>query len=111
MIIPRHFVPITNYTADSPGTQDRANLAHSEATDEVRRGLNRVPFAKGQLGGHVTFGAGESVSIAHKLGHVPKRWTVEDVSGGLGMFYRESWDDRFIVIVSMNACTALIRCA
>lgn len=76
---------------------------------EVISRLSNVPYAASTPREPVTFTAGGTQTIAHQLGHVPTRWTAEDVTGGYGGFQRVSWDDRFIVIQSVFACTAVFR--
>ena len=59
----------------------------------------------------VTFTAGGSVVINHKLARVPLEWSVSDVVDGYGSFQRITWTAATITIQSANACTARFRVA
>lgn len=86
-------------------TQDPQTMAIQEVLRQAQIAVNGRGNPP-QSSDAVTFTAGQILEIAHLLGRQPVEWSVVDVTGGYGSFQRISWDDRFIVIQSQNACTA-----
>ncbi len=82
--------------------------AQQTVKDLVDR-VNNMPGPHSVVSDRVTFTAGGQQTISHKLGQTPTRWYAEDVTGGYGVFQRLSWDERFIVLQSFDACTAQFR--
>lgn len=92
------------YTGDLATDQAQRN-----AGDTARR-LNGTPMAAGQRIGPVTFTAGQTQQLQHRLAlpsnGTPLGWWCVDVVTGDGAFRRTAWDQNTISIRSANACTA-----
>lgn len=91
-------------------TGDRQTQAMQAATDRIRVGVNArggTPVTTPDL----TFTAGETKVIDHRLGRQPTEWSAADVTAGYGSFQRTAWDSKTITIQSQNACTARFRVA
>lgn len=82
-----------------------AHRAQALAIEQARVTRNAPIGASGTVV-TATFTAGQTLSLAHKLGRVPRAWVLLDVSGGYGSFQRTAWDSKTITIQSQNGCTA-----
>lgn len=96
--------PPGEYLADRPQDAVQAKLAAVQTTLD-NRGPPPVTV------GPITFTAGQSVTINHKLQRQPVEWCAIDVVTGYGSFRRTAWDRLSVTIQSQNACTAYFRIA
>lgn len=103
-------VPQTRLAASIEETGDQ-QLNSVQATQRKTAVAVNLLGATPNILDPITFTAGQSVRIKHKLGRLPTEWHVNDVTSGYGSFLRISWDDVYINIQSLNACTARFRVA
>ena len=103
-------VAVTQLPPQIEQTNDRQTLRMQTIQRKTQKVLNArggPPVVLGPL----TFTAGQTQTILHKLGYQPVEWAVIDVTGGYGVFQRTKWDVNGITIQSQNACTIMLRVA
>lgn len=75
----------------------------------IRRSVNAVPDVNSAKMAAVTFAAGGTQRIQHRLGRVPTEFRAVWITGGYGAFFIVSADNAFVVMQSQNVCTATFR--
>jgi hypothetical protein len=64
---------------------------------------------RGEADAGITFAAGVSRQVAHKLGRVPTRWwVVRDFGASAHDLLETGRDDKFLTLVSSTACTVYL---
>lgn len=82
---------------------DRITTGIQDAVDELRDGLNAIPFiGKGRM---VTanFVAGATVQVPHQLGHKPEGWLACKATGSAPALFEVSSDTKYITITHSGA--------
>lgn len=96
---------------------DGREVTGDRQLDAIQTRLRRVEASVNARGAEpvttdpVTFTAGGSQVIDHKLGRFPLEWSVSDVVDGYGGFQRITWTATTITIQSVFACTARFKVA
>lgn len=96
--------PATEQTGDRQTNAIQATLRRAQMALNARGAMPVTTAA-------ITFAAGQSITIDHKLGRTPIEWSVSDVITGYGSFRRTQWSTINITIQSQNACTAVFKFA
>lgn len=86
-------------------TQDKNLQLIQDAILQSLAPLQLSPLTGGVMLSNVSIASGSN-QIPHKLGKVPSKWIVTDITGGASTFYRTSWDSRFINLTASGACVA-----